>query len=145
MLTYLEVVIVQCERRKDLGAVSCCSRVGVLFDRVHRDGVGNGLDETRLLRSDEDAEAGPTRQSAWESRLKALEHSLAHPRRTLLFLPDPAKLLDKLDRQLLLSQVGASLDNHGDDVPVGQMTVGRSGANTSSLAGKRFGEDGACK
>ena len=54
---HLDVVIVQRVGVDGLGSIGAYSCVGVLLDRVNGHGVGNRLDESRLLRSDEDAEA----------------------------------------------------------------------------------------
>lgn len=75
--------------------------------------------------------------------LESLRISSARPNRdvqsdpaiALLLLPDPAEPLDELSRQLLLPQIRACLDDHRDDIPVGEMAPRRGGSYPALLGG----------
>ena len=70
--------------------------------------------------------------------------SLPNPGRAGLLLPDLAEDFDELNGELLLSQVGAGLDDDRDDVPAREVAVRRRGADAGLFGRERLAEDGAC-
>lgn len=68
---------------------------------------------------------------------------LSDPAGIRFFAPNPPKLLDQLDRELLLSQVRSRLDDDRDDVPIWQMSVRRGDSDSRHLVRKRLPEHGA--
>jgi len=57
--TYVGEVVSESEGCESLSSVFGQSSVGILFDRMNRNGIRDGFDQSRVLRCDEDTEAVP--------------------------------------------------------------------------------------
>lgn len=83
---------------------------------MDRDGVCDGLDQTRLLARDQDSETESDQSVPLALRQTRQSDSQSRPTVALLLFPYPAEPLNQLCGELFLPQIRASLDNDGYDL-----------------------------